>query len=78
MYVSCYCGDWKGSFRKSIAAQPYAGQWVSFGKLSKEGRGVWGMPECVCAGFIQGFKLREKGGGGTPKFGVDMEGVYSI
>ena len=31
---------------------------------------------CVCMrGFIQDFEFWE--GGGTPKFGVDMEGVYS-
>ena len=27
-------------------------------------------------GFIQDFEFW-KGGGGTPKFGVDVEGVYS-
>ena len=33
------------------------------------------MLECVCVqGFIQDFEYWE---GGTPKFGVDVEGVYS-
>ena len=31
--------------------------------------GRWGMLECVC---VQGFER-----GGTPKFGVDMEGVIA-
>ena len=35
------------------------------------------MCVCVCAGFHTGFEFWEGGGGGTPKFGVDMEGVYS-
>ena len=36
-----------------------------------------GMLECVCVrvqGFIQAFEF---GRGVTPKFGVDVEGVYS-
>ena len=42
-----------------------------------------GMLECVCVCVccaVQGFKqdfVFCKGGGLTPKFGVDVEGVYS-
>ena len=44
-------------------------------KFHKCHLGGWGMLECVCVrGFIQDFGFWE---GGTPKFGVDVEGVYS-
>ena len=48
-----------------------------FHKRHLRGRG---MLECVCVyvqGFIQDFEFWYGGGGGTPKFGVDVEGVYS-
>ena len=32
---------------------------------------------CVCAEFHTGLLVLEGGGGGTPKFGVDVEMVYS-
>ncbi len=32
---------------------------------------------CVCVqGFIKDFEFWERVGGGTPKFGVDIEGLY--
>ena len=44
-------------------------------KFHKHHLGDWGMLECVCAGFHMGFL--SFGRRETPKFGVDMEGVYS-
>ena len=44
-------------------------------KFHKHHLGGWAMLECVCVqGFIQDFEFWE---GGTPKFGVDVKGVYS-
>ena len=46
-------------------------------KFHKRHLGGRGMLECVCVcvqGFIQDFEFWE---GGTPKFGVGVEGVYS-
>ena len=43
-------------------------------KFHKHHLGGRGMLECVCAGFIQDVEFGER----IPKFGVDMEGVYSI
>ena len=46
-------------------------------KLHKRHLGGSCMLECVCVcvqGFIQDFDFLE---GRTPKFGVDVEGVYS-
>ena len=38
------------------------------------GRGGWGMLECVCRVL---YRILSFGRWETPKFGVDVEGVYN-
>ena len=80
------------SFRKLSKGDATGGIWIlrgagrimlvkdatKFHKRHLWGGAWWGLAECVCVqqDFIQDFEFW-KGGGGNPKFGVDVDGVYS-
>ena len=49
--------------------------------VTKVSNTIWGVGECLnvyVQGFIQDFEFREGGRGGTPKFSVDVGGMYGI
>ena len=47
-------------------------------KFHKRHLGSRGVLECVCVCVCRvSYRILSLGRGGTPKFGVDLEGVYS-
>ena len=47
-------------------------------RFHKHDLGVRNMLECVCVVCRVLYRILSFGRGGTPKFGVDVEGVYGI
>ena len=79
-YITYQIFDWSTGFHLENCSMGGRGMMVTdVTKFHKRHLGSRGMLECMCVcvcvqGFIQDFEFVM---GGTSKFGVDMEGVYS-